>query len=75
MRKLRGLQTLSVLREGGGGIASHHALQVLWESRGSGCALVFPLTRLYMCAVIRLSCILFQHQESGLITETESHQR
>lgn len=66
MRKLRGLQTLSPgeggregwweVGDGGGhlhGITSRPC-KCFGKSRGSGCALVFPLTRLYMCAVIRL---------------------
>ena len=48
-----------------GGIASHHALQVIWESRGSGCALVFPLTRRYMCAVIKLPGPCFNTEEAA----------
>lgn len=64
MRKLRGLQTLSVLGRGEG-ITSHHALQVIWESRGSGCALVFPLTRRYMCAVIKLPAPCFNTEEAA----------
>lgn len=60
MRKLRGLQTLSLLRgeeeeeeEGGHRITSRPA-SALGKQRPRLCFTFFPLTRLYMCAVIKL---------------------
>ncbi|KAK5916661.1 hypothetical protein CgunFtcFv8_011624 [Champsocephalus gunnari] len=69
MRKLRGLQTLFAWggeRERQVGASCHITpCKCFGKARGSGCALVFPLTLLDMLAVIRLSCTLFQHRGSA----------
>lgn len=58
-----GLVKLFLWATGGG---SHHIspFKCFGKNRGSDCALAFPLTRLYMCAVINLpACRLSSAQE------------
>lgn len=75
MRKLRGLQTLSVYRgrRGGEGRRASHNITP-WKCFGKaeafGWALVVPpsLTRRYMCAVIKLPAPCFNTEDSNWLS-------